>query len=88
MVVTPEIESGVDFSVVKNLLLAVLFFAAIAFGQESADPSKQLGTTCEQFRLSYPEDCRTLRAARYANETKKGSLRACEVKHDGQSIIL
>lgn len=55
-------------------LFFVLFAAMPAVGQEAADPTKLLGITYDLFRQSHPDDCNMLRAARYANESKNGSL--------------
>lgn len=72
---------------VKALLVGVALSSTVAFCQEAPDPAKLLGITYEQMRQAYPEDCKTLRAARYANEAKKGSLQSCEVKHHPKELV-
>lgn len=68
-------------------LIFALFAALPAFGQETAAPEKLLGKTYEQFRQSYPDECKTLREARYAGETKNGSLQSCDVKNHSKELV-
>jgi len=68
-------------------LAVAMFFAVPAFGQENPDQAKLLGITYEQFQRTYPDDCQTLRAARYANESKNGSLESCEVRHHSKELV-
>lgn len=68
-------------------LIFALFAAIPAVGQEAADPTKLLGITYDLFRQSHPDDCNTLRAARYATESKKGSLESCEVRHHSKELV-
>ena len=68
------------------LALAVLL-PVLLLGQENPDQAKLLGVTYDQFRSTYPDDCHTLRAARYANESRNGSLESCEVKHHSKELV-
>jgi hypothetical protein len=68
-------------------LFFALFAAMPAISQEAEDPTKLLGITNDLLHQSYPDDCNTLRAARFSNETKNGSLESCEVKHHSKELV-